>query len=127
MLFEHGHDGDNAWLAAGGEGVEFEVGGHEGGGEFSVCCGTGTSTPNLRRDIVELLAVLYMVLVNALANAGASQPAYLVCDYGTARGTSIGSNDNTSIVESADNGGTGRCGLRERDSSGVEGKVAVVV
>jgi hypothetical protein len=56
-----------------------------------------------------------------------SRHPYLVCDYGTARGTSIGSNDNTSIVESTDDGGTGGCGLRERNSSGVEGKVAVVV
>jgi len=56
-----------------------------------------------------------------------SQSAYLVCDYGTARGTSIGSNDNTAIVESADDGGTGGCGLGERDTSGVEGEVAVVV
>lgn len=52
---------------------------------------------------------------------------YLVCDYGTAGSTGVGSNDNTSIVESADDGGTGGCGLRERDASGVEGEVAVVV
>ena len=56
-----------------------------------------------------------------------SQPAYLVCDYGTASSTSIGSNDNTAIIESADDGGTSGCGLRERNASGVEGKVAVVV
>lgn len=56
-----------------------------------------------------------------------SQPAYLVCDYGTAGSTSIGSNDNTAIVESADDGGTGGCGLGERNASGVEGEVAVVV
>ena len=56
-----------------------------------------------------------------------SQPSYLVCDYGAAGSTSIGGNDNTSIVESADDGGTGRCGLRERNASGVEGKVTVVV
>ena len=69
MLFKHGHDGDDAWFAAGGEGVEFEVRGHEGSGEFGVCCGTGTSTPDLRRDVVELLTVLCTVLVNAPANA----------------------------------------------------------
>jgi len=56
-----------------------------------------------------------------------SQNAYLVCNYGAAGSTSIGSNDNTAIVEGADNGGTGGCGLGERNSSGVEGEVAVVV
>lgn len=52
---------------------------------------------------------------------------YLVCNYGTAGGASIGSNDNTAIVKSADDGGTGRCGLGKRNASGVEGEVAVVV
>lgn len=56
-----------------------------------------------------------------------SQTAYLVCDYGTAGSTCIGGNDDTSIVESADDGGTGGCGLGERYASGVEGEVAVVV
>ena len=55
------------------------------------------------------------------------QSMYLVCDYGTAGSTSIGSNDNTAIVESADDGGTGGCGRGERNASGVEGEVAVVV
>lgn len=58
VLLEHGHDGDDTRLAAGGEGVELEVGGDDGGGEFGVCGGTGTCTPDLRRDVVELLAVL---------------------------------------------------------------------
>jgi hypothetical protein len=52
---------------------------------------------------------------------------YLVCDYGTAGSTSIGSNDNAAIVKGADDGGTGGCGLGERNSSGVERKVTVVV
>jgi hypothetical protein len=58
MLFEHGHDGDDARFAASGEGVEFEVGGHERSGELSVGRGTGTGTPDLRGDVMELLAVL---------------------------------------------------------------------
>ena len=106
--------------------MEFEVGGHERGGELSVGRGTGTGTPDLRRDVVKLLAVLCMVLVYDLAGAW-SGSVYLVCDYGTAGSTSVGSNDNASIVESADDGGTGGCGLGERDASGVEGEVAVVV
>lgn len=51
----------------------------------------------------------------------------LVCDYGTAGRTCVGGNDNTAIVESTDDGGTGGCGLGERDAFGVEGEVAVVV
>jgi len=64
MLFEHGHDGDDARFAAGGEGVEFEVGGHERSGELCVCRSTGTGTPDLRGDVVKLLAVLWKVLVS---------------------------------------------------------------
>jgi hypothetical protein len=64
MLFEHGHDGDDARFAAGGEGVEFEVGSHERSGELSVGGGTGTGTPDLRGDVVKLLAVLWNVSVS---------------------------------------------------------------
>ena len=58
MLFQHGHDCDNARLAACGEGVQFEVRGDEGGGEFGICCCSGSSAPDLRGDVVEFLAVL---------------------------------------------------------------------
>jgi hypothetical protein len=58
MLLQHGHAGNDAGLAAGGKGVQFEVGRDDGGGELGVCGGTGTSTPNVRGDVVELLAVL---------------------------------------------------------------------
>jgi len=64
VLFEHGHDGDNARFATSGEGVEFEVGGHERSGKLSVGGGTGTGTPDLRRDVVKLLAVLWEVSVS---------------------------------------------------------------
>jgi hypothetical protein len=58
VLLEEGHDGDHAWFAAGGEGVEFEVGGDDGGGEFGVGGGSCSGAPDLRGDVVELLAVL---------------------------------------------------------------------
>ena len=58
VLLEHGHDGDDAGFAVGGEGVELEVGGDEGGGEFGVGGCTGAGAPNLGGDVVELLAVL---------------------------------------------------------------------
>jgi hypothetical protein len=56
-----------------------------------------------------------------------SQATYLVCYYGTTSGASVGCNDNTSIVKSTDDGGTGGCSLWKRHAFGVEGKVAVVV
>ena len=65
--------------------------------------------------------------VSKLAVGAGSQATYLVCYYGTTGGASVGCDDNTAIVESADDGGTSGCGLRERNASGVEGKVAVVV
>jgi hypothetical protein len=59
VLLQHGHAGDDAWFAAGGEGVQFEVRRDDGGCEFRVCGGTGTGAPDLGGDVVEFLAVLY--------------------------------------------------------------------
>lgn len=58
MLLQHGHACDDAWLSAGGEGVELEVGGDEGGGEFGVGGRSGSGAPYLRGYVVELLTVL---------------------------------------------------------------------
>jgi hypothetical protein len=58
VLLEHRHDGHDARLAAGGEGVEFEVGGDQGGGEFSVGGGAGARAPDLGGDEVEFFTVL---------------------------------------------------------------------
>ena len=58
MLLQHCHDGDDAGFTAGGEAVEFEVGGDEGGGEFGVGCGAGAGAPDLGGDVVEFFAVL---------------------------------------------------------------------
>jgi hypothetical protein len=58
MLLEHRHDGDDTWFAASGEGMELEVGGDEGGGEFGVCGCSGAGAPYLGRDVVEFFTVL---------------------------------------------------------------------
>jgi len=58
VLLEHGHAGDDAGGAAGGEGVQFEVGGDQGGGEFGVGGGAGAGAPDLGGDVVEFFAVL---------------------------------------------------------------------
>lgn len=58
VLLEEGHGGDDTRLAAGRKRVEFELGGDEGGGELGISCCTGTSTPDLRGNVVKLLAVL---------------------------------------------------------------------
>ena len=58
VLFQQCHDGDDARFAAGAEGVQFEVGADERGGEFRVCCCAGARAPDLGRDVVEFLAVL---------------------------------------------------------------------
>ena len=58
VLLEQGHAGYDAGLAAGGEGVKFEVRGDDGGGELGVCGCSGAGAPDVGGDVVELLAVL---------------------------------------------------------------------
>lgn len=58
MLLEHGHAGNNSWFAAGGEGVQLEFRGDECGCEFGICGGACSGTPDLRGDVMKLLAVL---------------------------------------------------------------------
>ncbi len=58
VLFEQCHYGDYARFAARGEGVQFEVGGDEGGGEFGVGGCAGAGAPDLGGDVVEFFAVL---------------------------------------------------------------------
>lgn len=57
MLLQHGHAGDYARLAACGKRVQLKVGRDECGCELSVGCGTGASAPNLRGNVMQLLAV----------------------------------------------------------------------
>lgn len=58
MLLEHSHACYDARLAAGGEGVEFKLGGYEGGGEFGISGCSSSSTPDLWRNVMKLFAVL---------------------------------------------------------------------
>lgn len=58
VLLEECHAGDDAGLAAGGERVQLELGGDEGGGELGVGGGAGAGTPDLGGDVVKLFAVL---------------------------------------------------------------------
>ena len=58
VLLEHCHAGHDSRFAAGGERVKLKFRRDEGGCEFGVCSSTSSSTPDLRGDVVELLAVL---------------------------------------------------------------------
>lgn len=53
--------------------------------------------------------------------------AHLVSYYGAAGGSGVCCDDNAAIVETADDGGTGGCGLGEWDALCVESAVAVVI
>jgi hypothetical protein len=58
VLLQHRHARYYPRLAAGGEAVQLEVGGDDGGGKLCVGGGTGSGTPDLGGDVVQLLAVL---------------------------------------------------------------------
>lgn len=59
MLFEHCHASDDSRFTACRESMEFEVGGDECSGKFSVGGCAGTGTPDLRGYIVEFLTILF--------------------------------------------------------------------
>jgi hypothetical protein len=52
VLLEHCHTGNDSWLAAGGEGVQFELRGDERGCEFGVGGGSCSCAPDLGGDVV---------------------------------------------------------------------------
>lgn len=58
VLLEQGHARHNAGLAASRQGVQLQVGGDQSGGELGIGSSTGACAPDLRRDVVKLLAVL---------------------------------------------------------------------
>lgn len=59
MLLQHRHAGYDAGCAASGEGVEFEVGRDDGGGEFGVGGCAGAGAPDAGGDVVEFFAILF--------------------------------------------------------------------
>lgn len=129
MLLQHGHACYDAGLAAGGEGMQFEIRGDDGSGEFRVRGGTGAGAPDVRGDVVEFLAVLFDVSDGRASwvDNGYGGEQYLVCDYGPACGSGVCCNDDAAVEETAHNGGSRACGLWQRDALGVEGRIAVVV
>jgi hypothetical protein len=58
VLLQHGHAGYDAGLAAGGEGVQFEVRRDDGRRELRVCGGSRAGAPDVGGDVVEFFAVL---------------------------------------------------------------------
>lgn len=100
VLFEESHDGDYARLAACGECVQFEIGGNDGGRELCVGGGSGSCTPDLRRDVVKLLTVLRddVLVADDDALHADWHCMYLVGDDGTACGSGISGDDNAAIV-----------------------------
>lgn len=61
ILLEHRHTGDDPRFPSGRECMKLKIRGDQGGGEFGICSGTGTCTPYLRSDIMQLLAVLHPI------------------------------------------------------------------
>jgi hypothetical protein len=78
VLLEHGHACDDAGLAAGGEGVQFEVRGDDGRGELGVCGRAGAGAPDVGGDVVELLAVLGLSAWRALGGGQVGVPCLLL-------------------------------------------------
>lgn len=58
ILFQHRHARNDAGFSASGEGVQFQVGGDQGGGEFGVGGCASAGAPYLGGDVVEFFAVL---------------------------------------------------------------------
>ena len=148
VLLQHGHAGDDAGLAAGREGVELEVGRDDGRGELGVGGGAGAGAPDLGGDVVELLAVL----VRYYGTAGRScvggdlggdgicgQPLLFALSIpkGSAkRGGEVskgggnrgnGTYHDAAIKYASYDGSTSASRLRKRESSRMEGRIAVVV
>ena len=131
VLLQHGHAGNDAGLAAGGEGVQFEVRGDDGGGELGVGGGTGTRAPDVRGYVVEFLAVLRCMSDQCpwwwLSQRLWRGRAYLVCYNGTAGSSCVCCDDYAAVEETAHNGRSCAGRLGQRDALGVESRIAVVV
>lgn len=127
VLLEHGHDGDDTWFPPGGQRVEFEVGGDDGGGEFGVGGGAGAGAPDLGGDVVQLLAVLPGGVALVWELEAGTSGAHLVGYDGPGCSSGVCGDDNAAIVQTADDGCSGRCSFGERHALRVEGEVSVVI
>lgn len=61
VLLQHRHAGDYSRRPACGERVQFDVGADQRRGEFGIGCCAGASAPDLRGNVVDFFAVLFVV------------------------------------------------------------------
>jgi hypothetical protein len=142
VLLQHGHGGHDARLAAGAEGVQLEVRRDDGGGELGVGGGTGTRAPDVRGDVVQLLAVLWRLAYKnsrvcsleatearscGLVQLKAMDATHLVSYNRPAGGSCVCSNHDAAIEQRAHDCGSCAGRLWQRHTLGVEGSIAVVV
>ena len=141
VLLEHGHAGDDARLAARRQRVQLQLRRDERRRELGVGGGAGAGAPNLRRDVVQFLAVLVgddgarggSRIGGNLTNervrgkweklgdgSSASRPSHR-------GGRAIKTYHDTAIIYAADNGRTGAGGLGQGHTARVQGRIAVVV
>lgn len=77
--------------------MQLEVGGNDGGCEFGISGGTGSGAPDLRSDIVQLLAVLHGWLGYVDMPGEAAGWPYLVRYYGPARRSCVCCNHHAAV------------------------------
>lgn len=131
VLLQEGHAGDDAGLAAGGEGVQLELGGDEGRGELGVGRCAGTGAPDVGSDVVQLLTVLVGYnWAGCCAGVGSDlTTSHMLEESVREDRESAGgiTHHYTTVKYASDDGRSCACRLGQRHSSSVEGRIAVVV
>lgn len=105
--------------------MQLELGGDEGCGKLGIGGGTGTGTPDLRGDVMKLLAVL-------VGDDRAARSSGIGSDLRNALEGDSGEEGeaayhNAAVVYAADDGSSCAGSLGQRYASCMEGRIAVVV